>query len=367
MSQFWWGDDDQQKHMHWFAWWKMCVPKNQGGMGFRDLHCFNLAMLAKQVWRLISEPDSLCASVLRAKYFSDGDIINCQLKKGSSYTWQSIWAGIQSFKRGYVWRVGDGNNINVWSDPWIPSSPNRRVTTRRGNIVYAKVSDFIDEETDMWDEVLLSECFWPIDVQRILNIPLARNSMEDFISWHFTKTGVFSVRSCYHVEWEFQHGRKLRRTSGFGTSSTLPIWKTVWSLNVPAKIKIHLWRSLLGAIPCNGVLANRHMRPSSQCTLCQSDCESIRHAYFLCPRVTEIWRKLGLWEFISHVCSMELDGGSALEALFRDKQAAAPMFPEIFRNDILAVAVWYIWWESDKSLMAKRFNLLLERHSQLLR
>jgi hypothetical protein len=37
------------------------------------------------------------------------------------------------------------------------------------------------------------------------------------------------------------------------------------------------------------------MRPSSQCTLCQSDCESIRHAYFLCPRVTEIWRKLGLW------------------------------------------------------------------------
>jgi hypothetical protein len=25
ISQFWWGDDDQQKHMHWFAWWKMCV------------------------------------------------------------------------------------------------------------------------------------------------------------------------------------------------------------------------------------------------------------------------------------------------------------------------------------------------------
>jgi hypothetical protein len=42
-------------------------------------------------------------------------------------------------------------------------------------------------------------------------------------------------------------------------------------LGVPAKVKIHLWRSLLGAIPCNGVLDNRHMIPSSQCSLCQTD------------------------------------------------------------------------------------------------
>ena len=45
MSQYWWGYDDQHKHMHWFAWWKMCIPKHQGGMGFRDLQSFNLALL----------------------------------------------------------------------------------------------------------------------------------------------------------------------------------------------------------------------------------------------------------------------------------------------------------------------------------
>jgi hypothetical protein len=147
----------------------MCVSKKQGGMGFRDLHCFNLAMLAKQYWRLIAEPDSLCAKVLRAKYFPSSDILNCQLKKGSSYTWQSIWAGIQPFKRGYMWRVGDGSQINIWDDPWVPCSPNRKIATRRGNIVYNKVSELIDVETGRWDEELIRESFWSVDAQNILN------------------------------------------------------------------------------------------------------------------------------------------------------------------------------------------------------
>ena len=93
--------------MYWFAWWKMCIPKERGGMGFRDIHSFNLAMLAKQCWRLIENFGSLCARVLRAKYYPTGDILNCQLKKGSSYVWQSIWSGIQTFKKGYIWRVGN--------------------------------------------------------------------------------------------------------------------------------------------------------------------------------------------------------------------------------------------------------------------
>uniref|UniRef100_A0A0A9C726 Reverse transcriptase zinc-binding domain-containing protein n=1 Tax=Arundo donax TaxID=35708 RepID=A0A0A9C726_ARUDO len=108
MSQFWWGDDDDHKKVHWKAWWKLCIPKRKGGMGFRDLHCFNIAMLAKQVWRLLSESDSLCARVMRARYYPDRKLLNAKQKSGSSYTWQSVLAGLQCFKRGCIWRVVDG-------------------------------------------------------------------------------------------------------------------------------------------------------------------------------------------------------------------------------------------------------------------
>jgi hypothetical protein len=45
--QFWWGDDDEHKKIHWKAWWKLCIPKKRGGMGYRDLHSFNIANACK--------------------------------------------------------------------------------------------------------------------------------------------------------------------------------------------------------------------------------------------------------------------------------------------------------------------------------
>jgi hypothetical protein len=109
----------------------MCIPKKEGGMGFRDPHTFNLVMLAKQTWRLLTRPDTLCAQVLKAKYYTTGDLLNAGPKSGSSFTWQSIVNGIQTFKRGHIWRVGNGSSINVWRDPWLPNSPNRRVFSRQ--------------------------------------------------------------------------------------------------------------------------------------------------------------------------------------------------------------------------------------------
>jgi hypothetical protein len=102
ISKFYWGDDDNSNKMHWYAWWKLCYPIRDGGMGFRDFHSFNLAMLTKQVWRF-----------LRAKYYSHGDILKVGPKAGSSFTWQSIVAGLATFSRGYLWRVGDGENQHL--------------------------------------------------------------------------------------------------------------------------------------------------------------------------------------------------------------------------------------------------------------
>jgi hypothetical protein len=50
-------------------------------------------MLAKQVWRLVCEPDSLYARVLRAKYYPHSKFLKAKMKSGASFTWLSILAG----------------------------------------------------------------------------------------------------------------------------------------------------------------------------------------------------------------------------------------------------------------------------------
>lgn len=108
---------------------KLCFPKKDGGMGLRDLYSFNLAMLAKQVWRLLDEQKSLCARVLQSKYYPSGDLLAAGSKKGASFTWQSIVAGIQTFKQGHMWRFGNGEKVNIWKGHWILSSPSRKILT----------------------------------------------------------------------------------------------------------------------------------------------------------------------------------------------------------------------------------------------
>jgi hypothetical protein len=72
-----------------------------------------MAMLAKQGWRLIQNPDSLCAKILKAKYYREGQVLYAKPRTGMSYTWRSILRGLELLKKGVVWRVGNGDNIRI--------------------------------------------------------------------------------------------------------------------------------------------------------------------------------------------------------------------------------------------------------------
>ncbi|KAI4996801.1 hypothetical protein ZWY2020_052143 [Hordeum vulgare] len=119
-SKFWWGAMNGERKVHWIAWPKMCSSKRDGGLGFQDPEAFNQALLAKQAWRILQVPDSLCARVLKARYFKDDSILSATCSAAGSFTFRSILHGRDLLREGLVWRVGTGERINIHHDAWIP-------------------------------------------------------------------------------------------------------------------------------------------------------------------------------------------------------------------------------------------------------
>ena len=109
--------------MAWLSWDKLCEPKERGGMGFKRLQQFNLALLAKQGWRLQTCQNSLLYRVLKAKYFPSCDFLHATIGNNPSYTWHSILATKSIVEKGTRWRVGNGSNIRVWGDKWLSRVP----------------------------------------------------------------------------------------------------------------------------------------------------------------------------------------------------------------------------------------------------
>ena len=248
MRSFWWGQKQQETKIAWVGWKKMCKPKSLGGMGFRNLQAFNLALLAKQAWQIITNPSSLAARLLKAKYFPFGDILNASLGSNPSYTWRSIYQSLEVIRSGTRWRVGNGRLIHIWEDKWLPTPSTYKVITPPKKFEdFPLVSSLIDHDTKWWKPNVVRALFLPFEADTILKIPLSQNLSEDALIWIGSKRGVFTVKSAYFIAAKLQADKDVGESS-FGDSNAL-IWKNLWKLKLPTKIKIFSWRVCVNGLP----------------------------------------------------------------------------------------------------------------------
>ena len=111
MNSFWWGKIcDSSKGIHWLCWDRMCKKKSNGGMGFKKLQEFNVALLGKQVWRILTRPDLLVSRVYKARNFPTCSFLEVGLGCNPSYLWKSILAAQKLVRIGVRKLIGDGYN-----------------------------------------------------------------------------------------------------------------------------------------------------------------------------------------------------------------------------------------------------------------
>ena len=195
LAKYWWGHTNEERKIHWINWAKLCTPKQKGGMGFRDIQAFNLALLAKQAWRLIHNTHSLFYKVHKARYFPNCSLMDVVLGHNHSYVWRSVLATREIIREGACWKVGDGIKIEVSMHKWLFHKPVFLGEARPKMLVCA----LMDTETRQCDREKIFDIFAHRTQMEILSIHVQNNTARDSLIWKENGSKKFTMRSTYQV------------------------------------------------------------------------------------------------------------------------------------------------------------------------
>ena len=164
-----------EQKIQWKSWDKLTVSKKEGGMGFRDLRAFNLAMLAEQGWRMVQGNDSLLYKCFKARYFPRSNFLEAKESPNCSYVWRSLMATMPILQSGHCWKVGNGVSMNALKDKWLPNFPTNKVLNLiQDNWGELMVCELINSELNIWRYDDIQTIFHRDETDAICKIPLSR-------------------------------------------------------------------------------------------------------------------------------------------------------------------------------------------------
>ncbi|GMI85638.1 hypothetical protein like AT4G29090 [Hibiscus trionum] len=304
-------------------------------MGFRNLAKFNIAILAKQGWSLLTNPDSLLSKVFRGRYYPNESFLHANLGSDPSYARKSIWASRGLLEKGIGWIIGDGKSVNIWNDSWVPGLPDGRIMVDSISTQFTTVSDLIDEQ-GLWKEGVIRMLFSPIQADQILKVLLASVPTPDSYSWRPDNSGIYSVKSGYKLLMgsEFYPQDELSEVQQWKKS----VFSKIWACSIPAKVKVTCWRFVKNYIPTNVNLSIRRILVSINCLLYDSGQESVQHL-FECRYFKQVLH-------ILHCNFINISGEQQW------LQWLANLFESISVEKVrfFLVAIWAIWGYRNKRL-----------------
>jgi hypothetical protein len=306
---FLWGGSIDIKKICWINWDQICLPKIKGGLGIKNLELFNLALLSKWKWRLISENDALWSDLLRFRYGHLPSLVlgNDPIILGSkdSIWWKDINGrsrGLEDwFRPNVACNIGNGNEIAFWQCKWFGNQPFKDLYPNlyeKEVVQNVKVVERFPSEgmngmwAWHWNSLLTNEELQQVNSLMELFVGLSlHHNHPDSWKWIPGATGVFSVKSCY--DFLLDNNQVV-----VFDPAMLDLFKNLWRNDSPSKVLIFGWRLLLDRLPTKSALHRRGILFNSQdllCVLCLQHVEDCVHLFCHCPFIKRVWELVSIW------------------------------------------------------------------------
>uniref|UniRef100_A0A803PHD5 Reverse transcriptase zinc-binding domain-containing protein n=1 Tax=Cannabis sativa TaxID=3483 RepID=A0A803PHD5_CANSA len=287
MSKYWWQSSKQSRGVSWMSWNKLCKHKHKGGLGFKDLRQYNLALLGKQAWRLLVHDSTLVSKVFKARYFPNSSFLSASLGSNPSYIWRSIFEAKDLIMVGARSSIASGIQTSILEDPWLPDVEDPFVRSVHPGLVNQYVASLMCVDSKCWDVEIIEDLFDTRDRDLIFNIPLLECLLvKNAYCWTWNKecSGLYTVKSAY---WWLQN------------QSLVPglddgIWKAYWKIKVQPKVLHFGWRALTATLATKVELNTKHVHVNQLCIFCNMAEETIMHVLVQCPYAMSCWHRSSL-------------------------------------------------------------------------
>ncbi|GAU26578.1 hypothetical protein TSUD_266930 [Trifolium subterraneum] len=249
--------NSQGRKIAWVSWTKVCRPKSCGGLGIRDFHDVNLALLG-------SRPNGFTGVSL---WWKDVSLL------GDSTVTCSYWFS-DAMKEGWLFQVSE-QCLDLVGDmgSWVQGEWNWDFRWKR--------------------ELSLVEFDLAHDLMKVVT-QSPTLGVEDSWVLKYDPSGRFSVRSAY-----------LTLTGPKVVSDPNPLLSRVWKSWDPLKVIVFSWKLLQDRVATRQNLLRRQVIrdiSDSFCAFCGVSVESVDHLFTSCDFIFPVWYKLVRWlgfQFVS--------------------------------------------------------------------
>ncbi|GJV47496.1 RNA-directed DNA polymerase, eukaryota, reverse transcriptase zinc-binding domain protein [Tanacetum coccineum] len=249
-------------------WPIVLASRVNGGLGIGSLKAFNLALLQKWRWRMISNTNAFWVKIVRSfNYLHSNAILPSDSIR---------------------FHVGCGTSIRFWKDLWTGSSPlylryNRlfRLEQDKDCLISDRFKD--NQWTWNWSRSFMGDRNSAYIIDIINEVSITELSSErDVCFWTIPNDGMFSVSSTrHHIDSLILH--------------TLDN-PTQWDKTLPHKVDIFMWRFMLDRLSHRLNFSFRGIDiPTIACPSCNGNVESSNHIFFGCGNAKDIWNIIRNW------------------------------------------------------------------------
>ncbi|CAH1428278.1 unnamed protein product [Lactuca virosa] len=271
-------------------WIDICRPKDYGGLGVKNLRKWNDALLAKHVWNVINNKNSLWVQWVKKNYIGDRNFWDILQKKSMSWTWKRFLEVRKIVRPHVVSCVGNGMNTSLWHDWWHPigilsTIISRKDWIRNGFSDISKVNDVMVNDFYLWP------IEWVIEFPGLKDGPMfcIDANQRDVTGWR-DKNGVCKQFSCKKV-W--------RDINNFGDK--VPWYDIVWYGNCIPRNSFILWLAILNRLKTHDRVKGWEISGNLLCPFCAISSDSHDHLLFKWKSVENLVNKCVFASCVSHI------------------------------------------------------------------